>query len=88
MAGAYIDSTGIEMDVKFVQEAVDRLDSRVTELQIDLDSNDYMNEALDWNYSKIRKTVNLLIEQVKELHRDTEQAINEEDDYNSEEDDE
>ena len=75
----YADSTQIEMDVKFVQEAVERLDSRVTELQIDLDTNDYMNEALDWDYSKIRKTVNFLIEQVKELHRNAEEAIDNED---------
>lgn len=75
----YADSTQIGMDVKFVQEAVERLDSRVTELQIDLDTNDYMNEALDWDYSKIRKTVNFLIEQVKELHRNAEEAIDNED---------
>ena len=75
----YADFTQIEMDVKFIQEAVERLDSRVTELQIDLDTNDYMNEALDWDYSKIRKTVNFLIEQVEELHRNAEEAIDNED---------
>ena len=75
----YADSVQIGMDVKLVQEAVERLDSRVTELQIDLDTNDYMNDALDWDYSKIRKTVNFLIEQVKELHRNAEEAIDNED---------
>lgn len=73
-----VDSYSIDSSAKSIQTGLETIEKLVTNFQIDLDTNDYMRESLDWDYMDVRKTLNLLEKQVNDLVNDSEKALNDE----------
>jgi len=75
----YVDSYDIESQAISLLNAVEELDSQLVLFQGDLDTNDYMREELDWDYMDVRKTLDKLLHQTKELALDASSAYNNQD---------
>lgn len=85
MSRAQVHSQDIVSNAKSVQESLINLEALVTNFQIDLDTNEFMRESLDWDYLDVRKTVDLLTKQVNGLVYDAELALQDEE-YSDEDD--
>ena len=75
----YVDSYDIESQAISLLNAVEELDSQLVLFQGDLDTNDYMREELDWDYMDVRKTLDKLLHQTKELALDASSAYDNQD---------
>ena len=75
----YVSSSDILKSANDLRTALDEVERKVTYFQTDLDTNNYMKEALDWDYIDVRKSLDTLTHQVDELVYDAEQAYDEED---------
>lgn len=88
MSRAQVHSQDIVSNAKSVQESLINLEALVTNFQMDLDTNEFMKESLDWDYLDVRKTVDLLTKQVNGLVYDAELALQDEEYSEEDEEDE
>ena len=85
---SYAESYEIESSARSLEQAIEEIDHQLTTFQMDLDSNNYMRESLDWDYMDVRKTLDLLLKQMRDLVLNAETAVKDEEDKDLDEDEE